>query len=65
MICHEGEVDTVDSSVCCSDQSEVKLNLYLLNTRYNVQTFSADHLTLMLQKVTKLFILYVILIFVP
>lgn len=57
VICHEGEVDTVDSSACCSDQSEVKLNLYLLNTRYNVQTFAADHLTLLLQKVTILFIL--------
>ena len=57
VICHEGEVDTVDSSVCCGDQSEVKLNLYLLNTRYNVQTFAADHLTLLLQKVTILFIL--------
>ena len=57
VICHEGEVDTVDSSVCCSNQSEVKLNLYLLNTRYNVQTFAADHLSLLLQKVTKLFIL--------
>ena len=56
VICHEGEVDTVDSSVCCGDQSEVKLNLYLLNTRYNVQTFAADHLTLLLQKVTILFI---------